>query len=265
MTKKRSEPFLGIKKKDLQFLVEEFLEKDRAFITEKFENQRKGAQATALRLDRLLFKDEFWMDRPDEEDHEGTDFLKALHNWHIALKPLWNQIKKAVFNYKEEVLPARATWEKIKQEPIPSEWEGLIPYEPSEMVDKYYDINLRSGAMSHVTLSCDAGKIDINNRDYKVKNNFLDLIKGVPISLFDRCRNCKKCIVITRKDKEHCPGCASKAIQKQKWKEDPDGLRKKERKRYRKKRKMQSLKSSRPRKSSAKQRILLQKKHRKTR
>lgn len=228
---------MDINIKGLQFLLEEFLEKDRAFIVEKFENQKEGARAMVLRLDRLLFKDEFWMDELYEEDHENTDFMKVLSDWHRLLKPLWNQIKKALFNYKEEVLPLRATWQKIKQEPIPSKLEGLLPDEPSEMVDKYYNINLRSGAISHVTMCFDAGRIDIYNRDYKIKNNFLDLIKGVPISLFGRCKHCENCIVITRKDKEHCSGCAAKRLQKEKWEEDQVKSSEKEKKRYQKRKK----------------------------
>lgn len=238
MTKKRSDSFSGKKTKDLQFIVENFLEKNQASITKEFENQRDEARGMALRLERLLFKDEFWMDQCDQEEHESTDFLKALHNWHRALKPLWNQIKKALLDYKEKVLPARMAPQN-DQQAIPHELQGLLPYDPNQM-DKYYQINLRSGAVSHVTMCFDGGRIDIHDRDSKIKNNFLDLIKGVAISLFGICRNCKKWIVITRKDKEHCPGCASSRWGKEKWNEDQVIAREKEKQRYRERRKKQT-------------------------
>lgn len=239
MRPKQSESLTKSEKKGLEFLVEEFLEKDRVFITEKFENQKEGAQAMVLRLDRLLFKDEFWMDELYEEDHENTDFVKVLSDWHRVLKPLWNQIKKALLNYKEEILPMRGATSKKNYKSVPQKLQGLSPYDPYQM-DKYYNINLRSGAISHVTLSFDAGKIDIYDRDYKIKNNFLDLIKGVPISLFGRCKHCENSIVITRKDKEHCSGCAAKRWQKEKWEEDLVKSRKKEKERYQKRKKKRS-------------------------
>lgn len=237
MTQKK---FESAQKKDLEYLVEEFLEKDWTSITKRLKKKEVKAHDMTVKLDSILFKETFWMDELYEEDLEGTDFVGVLYNWHTLLKPLWNQIKKALFDYREKIMPARRTWQKNRQHSIPSELIGVLPYEPSEMVEKFYKINLRSGATPHVTLCFDAGRIDFYNRDYKIKNNLLNLLKGVPISLFGKCMHCGNVIVITRINKENCPGCAAKAIQEGKWKKDPDQLREKERKRYQEKRKRPS-------------------------
>jgi len=232
--------FESAQKKELEYLVEEFLEKDWASIKKKLKKKEVKAHDMIVKLNSILFKNTFWMDELYEEDLQGTDFVKILCNWHTLLKPLWNQIRKAVFDYKEKIMPARRTWQKNRQYPIPSGLIGVLPYEPSEMGEKFYKINLRSGATSHVTLSFDAGRIDFYNRDYKIKNNLLNLLKGVPISLFGKCMHCGNVIVITRINKENCPGCAAKAIQKEKWKKNPVESREKEKRRYQEKRKRPS-------------------------
>jgi hypothetical protein len=232
--------FESARKKDLEYLVEEFLEKNWASIAKHLKKKAVKAHDTTVKLNSILFKETFWMDELYEEDLEGTDFVRVLYNSHSLLKPLWNQIKKALFDYKEKIIPARTTWKENRQHPVQSELIGVLPYEPSEMVEKFYKINLRSGATSHVTLCFDAGKIDITNRDYSIKNNFLALLKGVPISLFGKCMHCGKVIVITRINKKHCPGCAAKAIQEEKWKKNPVESREKEKRRYHEKRKRPS-------------------------
>jgi|GEM_PF-1280480 len=231
-------------KKSLQILMEEFLERDQASIIRRLKNRSEEASNMIARLHSLLLNKMFWMDELDQQDFKDGDSLHVLCSWHRLLKPVWNQVKKSLFNYKKEISPARAAWRRNRGQPPPPEWEGLLPYEPSEMLDKYYRINLRSGAMSHVTLCFDAGRIDVHNRDYRIKVNFLEMLKGLPISLFSNCKHCGNCIVITKKKKEYCPGCAAKAYQKEKWLMDPDRLRAKERLRYDKKRKKQSSKSS---------------------
>lgn len=238
MKGKKIESLTAAKKGNLEFLVEEFLEKDLASLEKRLKRKRIEAEGMTQRLDSILLQGTFWMDELYDEDHADTGFVKVLSNWHRLLKPLWKQIKKALFNFKEEILPARAAAQN-DHEAIPQELQGLSPYNPY-LMDKYYQINLRSGAISHVTMCFDAGRIDIYNRDYKIKNNFLDFLKKVPISIFGRCRHCGKCIVITRKDKEHCPGCAASRWQKDKWEEDPVASREKEKKRYQGRKKGQS-------------------------
>jgi len=70
-----------------------------------------------------------------------------------------------------------------------------------------------------------------------VITNLIDLLSGVDIEHFGRCEYCGKCIVLKRSDKIFCPGCVAKKYQKEKWANDPEGMRAKERLRYREMRK----------------------------
>ena len=65
----------------------------------------------------------------------------------------------------------------------------------------------------------------------------MDLLSGADIDRFAKCGHCGKCIVLKRSDKRFCPGCAAKKHQKDKWASDPEGMKEKERVRYREKRK----------------------------
>ena len=67
--------------------------------------------------------------------------------------------------------------------------------------------------------------------------NFLDLLDGVDIEYFAKCEYCAKCIFISRAGKKFCPGCAAKKYQQDKWAKDPEGMKERERARYRKRRK----------------------------
>jgi hypothetical protein len=59
----------------------------------------------------------------------------------------------------------------------------------------------------------------------------------IPVSLISQCKYCEKFIVKTRSDKQYCPGCAAKKYQKDKWKDDPEGMKLREKMRYHAKRK----------------------------
>jgi hypothetical protein len=65
----------------------------------------------------------------------------------------------------------------------------------------------------------------------------MDLLSGVDIEYFARCEHCGKCIIVSRLNKRFHPGCAAKKYQKDKWQQDPEGMREKERVRYQEKRK----------------------------
>jgi len=59
---------------------------------------------------------------------------------------------------------------------------------------------------------------------------------GLPTSFFRECNHCGKFIVLTRSDKRYCPGCAAKKNQRDKWRDDPEGMKLKEKIRYHTKR-----------------------------
>jgi rRNA maturation endonuclease Nob1 len=74
-------------------------------------------------------------------------------------------------------------------------------------------------------------------RNLDVVKNLIDLFSGVDIEHFARCEHCGKCIFVSRANKRFCPGCGAKKYQKDKWQQDPEGMKEKERARYREKRK----------------------------
>jgi len=179
------------------------------------------------------------VNEPDAKDLEDMDLGKVLIEWHLILLPVWKKFKRALFDFKEKVLPERASHESmVKAAEDPSspmhEYKDLMAtsyFTP----EKFYDLKVRGTAYS-VTLSFESGKVGFLRRDLNIVNGLLDVLKDAPIDLFSRCRHCRKVIVITREGKAYCRGCASKAKQKELWEKDPEGCRERERIRYREKR-----------------------------
>jgi hypothetical protein len=52
-----------------------------------------------------------------------------------------------------------------------------------------------------------------------------------------QCNYCGNIIVLSRSDKQYCKGCAAKKYQKDKWENEAEAMRQKEKKRYSSKRK----------------------------
>lgn len=91
-------------------------------------------------------------------------------------------------------------------------------------------------------------KILFNGRTIKFADRLeprealLDLLDGLPISIFLECPECGRCFVETKAGKMYCTHlCAATAGQKRRWEKDPAGARKKERIRYQDKRKRQKV------------------------
>jgi len=227
-------------KKDLRILIEDFLEKDKKSLSEQSEVGRGGKTGTYIRIYRILSRNIAPTDIPDVSDLTDAELTIAAIEWYQLLKPIWKNFKKVLFDYKETVLPER----KSLETPISGFSETSSPlYEYKELqdnsyipVDKFYPVKIR-GASFKLTLSFDSGVIAIFRKDLNPVNSFIDIMKNVPIELFAKCEYCKKVIILTRSGKKNCFGCASKAYQKELWKNNPEGAREREKKRYQEKRK----------------------------
>ena len=227
-------------REQLQFLVEEFLEKSGPEITAKIGGDGNTAKTMWERLEGILFADTFWMDEIDNREYE-----KSLKKYHAVLKPVWNQFRDALFDYKYGIIPDREdsrqllkTIDRDKASPI-YEYKELLKHQDTALdLEKFYDISLKkSFEPGTLTVSFEPGHVTFYKRNFDVINNLIDLLSGVDIKHFARCEYCGKCIVLKRSDKRFCPGCAAKKYQKDKWQLDPKGMREKERVRYREKRK----------------------------
>ncbi|MGO9138156.1 MAG: hypothetical protein ACLQBC_10880 [Syntrophales bacterium] len=228
-------------KKDIKILIEDFLEKDWGSLS----GQSKREENTGIyaRLYQILSKNTAPMEIPDVSDLTDEELREAALEWHQILRPVWKHFKKVLFDYKENVLPER---ERLKT-PISSVTDPSSPlYEYKELqdyvsmqVDKFYKVKIR-GTSFKVTLSFDAGVISIFRRELNPVNSFIDIMRDVPIDVFAKCGYCNKVIIVVRKGKNYCPGCAAKAYQKELWRSDPEGSRKRERNRYKEKRKRKS-------------------------
>lgn len=227
-------------RRNVKALVEDFLEREREDLSKKYLSDKVAAAELYWKLHGVLMRNALFINEPDSEDLAGEDLGNVLVEWHLILLPVWRKFKKALFDFKDNVLPERASHASMVQavenpsSPL-HEYRNLMSTTyVSE--DKFYDFKVRGTAYT-VTLSFDTGKVSFLRRDLNIVNGFLDALRDAPIDLFSRCRHCEKVIVITREGKSYCRGCASKAKQKELWEEDPEGCREREKIRYEQKRK----------------------------
>ncbi len=210
---KKNEKILSSnQKKDLQFLIEGFLEKTEDEILGG--NDQVPAREIFETLQSILDKSPDWDGAQDASDRANTDFRGLVHNSYRVLKPAWEKIKTRLFEFKYMVIPERKRSESAEKKlskklpPSIAEYKDLLAYSftPSE---KFYDIDL-AGSPQKITLSFESGRITVYRRDLQLLSNFIELLKDFPISLFVRCKYelCGRCIVVTREGKEFCPGCA---------------------------------------------------------
>ncbi len=239
---KKNEKFLSSKlKKDLQFLIEGFLEKTEDEILGG--NDQIQAREIFETLQSILSKSPEWDEAPDASDRSNTDFTRLVHNCYRVLKPPWDRIKARLFEFKYEVIPERRRSEQAEKRLTKefssaiAEYKDLMNYSFTPF-EKFYDIDL-AGSPQKITLSFESGRITVYRRDLQLLSNFIELLKDLPTSIFARCKYelCGKCVVVTREGKEFCPGCAAKAKQREYWLKDPKGRRERERRRYRERRK----------------------------
>jgi len=233
--KKTSKKITKTMKQQRRFLVEDFLEKSEPEITAKIIGNRDAAKTMWDQLEGILFADTFFMDAVEPEDKNNSDYEKLLQEYHAFLKPIWNQFKDALFDYKYNVVPEREQLKRLRTNidndkmSAVSEYRSLLKGDTVLDLEKFYDITL--------TVSFDPGHVTFYKRSMNVIKNFMDILSGFDIERFCRCEYCGKCIVLLRTDKRFCPGCAAKKKQKENWARDPEGMREKERERYDKTRK----------------------------
>ena len=224
----------------MRYLVENFLEKSGPEIATKIDGHGDAAKTMWERLEGTLFANIFWMDEPDSKDMTDSDYEKLLKKYHAVLKPVWNQFRDALFDYKYGIIPDREdsrqllkTIDRDKASPI-YEYKELFKHQDTALdLEKIYDIALKkSFKPGTLRVSFDPGTITFYRSNLDVVINLIDLLSGVDIEHFGRCEYCGKCIVLKRSDKRFCPGCAAKKYQKEKWASDPEGMRAKEKNRY---------------------------------
>jgi hypothetical protein len=220
-------------KKTLRLLVEEFFERDQAELSDRFSVDPESANTLWEHLDRALFKDSIWLDEIDAADKDQIRFPSLVLEYHSYLKPIWEQFKAGLFDFKHSVVPARkfgtALAEKnLQLPPEAMEFKDLLDEDSVLNAEQFYEIKL--------SVSFDSGHVTFYKRSINILLNFIDLLDGIDISHFSRCVHCGKCIFIIRSGKRYCPGCAAKKYQKEKWESDPEAMRANERVRYRKRR-----------------------------
>ena len=234
MTKKNKQKLSSKKKKDLQFFVENFLEKTPAELSSSIQNP-EDAEIFWNRFEAILFEDIFWQDEVDLEDKISTDFKKLILKYHSFFKPVWNEFRESIFDFKYRIMSKRkkdaAPRKQIKKGPssVPHEYMDLFKQGFVIDEDKIYNIT--------ITTSFESGRITFFKRSLNLLLNFRNFFDGVPTSFFARCEHCEKCIILTRSDKKYCKGCAAKKHQKEKWAKNPEGMKQKEKERYHTKRK----------------------------
>ena len=234
---KKNEKKLAPKtKKLIKFLVERYLEVSLEELRTTMDNEKVVDQYWQ-NLSQALFSGGFWMDEPDPEDMNNTDYKALVIEYHELLKPLWEQFKIGLFDYQNVVVPERELSlaiirnpESLKKAEL-DEYRDLYIQSDRSLEEKFYDV------MVQLKVSFDSGSISFYKRKLSAIENFLDLLKGLPVTIFSQCQHCNKCIIKTRSDKEFCPGCAAKKYQMDKWKHDPEVMRLKEKQRYQSKRK----------------------------
>jgi hypothetical protein len=228
--KKSEKKMSASTRKSLQFIIESFLEKSATEILQRLTDNPQLINTLWEQLEDILFKDIFWMDENEKSDRDKIDFMKLVMEYHSILKPLWDQFKEALFDYKYRVEPernkTRLMRERVDNEitaPF-SEYKDLILQDTVLDREQFYDLR--------ITMSFDTGNVTFYKRNMDVLRNFLDLLSNVDIAYFARCEHCDKCIILTRSDKKFCPGCAAKKYQKDKWEKDPEGMKQIEKERY---------------------------------
>jgi hypothetical protein len=220
-------------KKTLRVVVEEFLERDQAELSAKFSADPEYAMQIWEHLDRALFMDSIWLDEIDDAEKRRIQYAPLLLEYHAILKPIWEQFKGGLFDFKQSVMPARefgttVAGKEIQLPPEAMEFEDLLNESSILSAEQFYEIKM--------TVSFDPGHVTFYKRSINALHNFIDLLDGIDISHFSRCDHCGHCIFVIRSGKRHCPGCAAKKYQKKKWESDPEVMREKERMRYRKRR-----------------------------
>ena len=218
-------------KKTLRLLVEEFFEKDQTELSTKFSADPEYARHIWEHLDRALFKDGIWLDEIDAAEKNQIRYPSLVLEYHAILKPIWEQFKAGLFDFKHSVMPARQfvsghAEKDLQLPPEAMEFKDLLNEGSILSAEQFYEIK--------TTVSFEPGHVTYYKRSINVLHNFIDLLDGIDISHFSHCDHCGRCIFIIRTGKRYCPGCAAKRYQRDKWESDPEAMRAKERARYRK-------------------------------
>lgn len=229
---------------ELKTLTENFLDKDWKDILEDININKISLRDMHLGIGAILLPYRYPGDELEDESTTDYDRVNLLFCLHVSLKPLWEKLKKEVFEYKEKVLPQinsmKTLCEDIKtnlSHPL-AEYKSVIE-EADVYSETYYPIKISRPKVLPDRLKkieiesyFDDGKINLIRKDQDIVNNFIEYLKGFPLELFSKCEKCGKFIIVTRRDRKCCSvNCAAGLIQKKKWEKDHDECLEKEKER----------------------------------
>lgn len=232
----KAKKITSAEKKQLRFLVEDFLELNLQDLGAMIKAEIKMNECWTV-VDEVFHVEKHWLSEIDPEDTTETlDKREMIVRIYELLKSFWDQFKKSLLDYEYEIKPARKCHEKLSEKiDNDNEWsqfKGLLQTSTSPCDEALCDISFK------FKVSFEAGRIDFFRINISIISDFLEFLNELDASIFSQCKNCGKFIVITRMGKEFCSsGCAAKKNQKDKWQNDPVKMRAKEKKRYREKRK----------------------------
>lgn len=218
--------------KNLKILTEDFLDRDWSDVIKDVAANRISSRDLLEIIGAILLPYRYYGDELEEQNipelEEGEyspsitdeDRINLLASLHANLKPLWDELKGALYDYMKN--------------------SGVYEFE------KYYDIKLPKPRIFakdaknkfnviEIAANFDAGKINLIRKDVDLVNNLIEFFEGVPLDVFAKCEKCGKLIIVTRQDRNCCSvNCAAGLIQKKKWKNDHEECLEREKERYQK-------------------------------
>jgi hypothetical protein len=144
---KNKKKFARNEKQLINFMIQDFLELEKNQIERSI--NEKNVQDYWEKLTSILYPDTFWMDEIEPEDLENTNIGELILNFHVVLKPLWDQFKTALIDYTHNVIPERESTQVLKQS-VQNDGKASALFEYKDLLlqsdhayrQQFYDIGL---------------------------------------------------------------------------------------------------------------------------
>jgi hypothetical protein len=233
---------------ELKMLTENYLDVNRNDILDDIKKMNKASFRDMFKvIGNILLPYRYPGDELEDESATDEDKVNLLVSLHTNLEPLWKELKKEMFEYKEKVLPQRSAMnalrEKVKTTPSHAlaEYKDIIEGQ-SYSIENYNSIKIPKpkilpNRLKKIVIEAnfDAGKINLIRKDQDIVNNFIKYLEGFPLEVFSKCEKCGRFIIVTRKDRKCCStNCAAGLKQKRNWEKDREACLLKEKMRYQK-------------------------------
>jgi len=229
---KKDEKYTEKDRIELKILTENYLEVNRSDILDDMKKMNEIDFGDMFKvIGNALLPYRYPGDELEDESTTDEDKVNLLVSLHASLRPLWKELKKEIFEYKETVLSQRSVMnalvEEVKTTPSHSlaEYKDLIEDTGYDYIETYYPIKITKPRILPdklkkivIEANFDAGKINLIRKDQDIVNNFIEYMEGFPLEVFSKCEKCGKFIIVTRKDRKCCTTkCASGLHQMRKW------------------------------------------------